>query len=395
MESGPPYRQELAKSLQEAPKEERPALLRNAKRTHEYGNELTDHQFQRKNEERDSKLEGILKRSETLTDLCSALEGSEILVKNNVAGQDHGEHLVKQIEMARKLGSTNFLSERGGFKEKVSFLLEKEGVELNQIVTPEKYKHFLLEGFPGMNLSDQELDRVSTKLRPEVFASIDGEMEYSVVELNALADTETRFSCAGHPEQEDDQGIYSYLAFKTADSALAHHIQKLEKSTLTGQTKVSSKNGEVQTIHFSIKVPREWIEKNKKKTSEQLFDERKKLLAEILGPEILSYPFDRFRKDEGHFINELVRLQDVYIETHKESSTIPMAHNSYFLKNIDDALSGPTEYNEWADYYSSEEAQHERKNFLRDLKNAISEYRAQKSKEGQAGSRHFAEANYL
>lgn len=388
-----PYREELARELRaEADRSKRRDLLREKKLDRMYLYERAQHSIDNFFARESRKLEDMLTKTETLEAVQDSLHEESFFIhgRGNRAIA-HSEHLIKQIEMASRLGCRTLLPEAGGMREKVGALLEADGTRLSETADPEVYASFLQERFAAYAFSPSEIEQIAQKMPPDVFASVDGDLEDAVVLLNALPNTETKFSCAGHTDFSEADishtSTYSgYVFLSTEDDGLIEALNTLQ--TETDGFRCALENDDGHTVRFYKEVPDSWIALNVKQTPRELFEKARDHLADLLeSDDLLTYAYKDYEQNTDAFYNLVSTCQQSYIATHPETATIPFSYNSRYLRNIQDFLPHVLFEREYREYFVSDGAEKNRRDFLADLTDTVNRYRlSQKGSEHLVGS---------
>ena len=375
------YRKNIVRVLRDAPKKDRPNLLRFAKGSYSYINTHSKHNFESFDIRQSRSLEKIVKGAHTIEDLKTGIQTTPLFIRNKgMHGMDHSEHLLKRVDVANTFSYPDVLPETAGLRDKVASLLRSRGIEPDSTIQPLLYKEYLGERVSAHGFTDEELDRVAEKVPVDLLCSLDTDIEDAAFELNALVGTKTKFSCSGHadlpnPDSGDSYAYSGYLAFSTNDNGLVAHLRKLVgKSDTFGVALENQKPGEF-TVRFRKLVPDEWIRENSRKSKDELFEVSKQKLAPILGPEILTFPLEEYKQDEHNYIKGIKRLQSLYLQSNPEAATLPYGWNSILLTNIQKFIPNELEWGEYKDYYLSPEAENDRLTFLKTLTDSIAEYR--------------------
>ncbi len=175
-------------------------------------------QIQERQRIEEIKLSSIVEEAASIHDLIRLLKTSSIFIKNQFYGLDHSEHLIKSIEMAQATNSLSIVTEKGGLREKVETLMESSGRKPREVMDKEEYKDFLRAKFQHLNLSNYEIERIVPKLPPDLFVTIDLELEDIVILANSLKNVRTDFSCAGHIDgfkRSLDLDMNAYISITT------------------------------------------------------------------------------------------------------------------------------------------------------------------------------------
>lgn len=357
------YRDELAQELRNVDNhDERLVVLSEAKRTKEYVMAAGSHAYERSAHQNTIALGEVVEKSTTLNELTNAIANGSFSIPNKFSGLDHGEHLLKRIDMAKKLGDPSFMPDVGGLREKV-MAMEGGIADKEASLT---YRSYIEERFPDLQLSDDEIARIEEKISPEIFATIDTPLEKTILLANALPGIKTAYSCAGHTESEGGSihgPAQVYLSLQKLGNS--NNISELDEQLGRphGDYIASSSHGEKQSSFYFSRPPTEaWITDNGKRTPNELFSESKRLIAEILGaPEILDSTEDNFRE-------RVVAAQDTYMANHPESATIPFAPNSRLLTNVARVTPQELEADEYRDFNFAPERWDERAQLILKLK---------------------------
>lgn len=375
------YRRDLAKTLRDTDKENRPDMLRSAKGTYDYVSTHAQHNFESFRIQQAKQLENIVESANTLDELKGGIANAQLFIGNHeMRGIDHSEHLLKRIELAQILSCPDVVPKDGGLREKVTSLLENDGAHITHTIDSARYRKYLETKLSSHNFSQEQIERVVEKVPADVFCSLDTDIEAAVIELNALSETTTLFSCAGHtdlphPEENDSYAHSGYLFFSSQDSNLIERVRSLTGKNERFEVTLENKQPGDYTIRFRKIVPEGWRKTHGRKTREDLFEKSKQELAPILGKEILAFPIEKYRHDEYSYLLEIQRLQNEFIKSHPEAATMPYGWNSNLLTRIKKHTPTELAWAEYKEYYLSQEAEHDRLAFLKKLAKNIAEYR--------------------
>lgn len=352
-----------AKALKDTEdKEERRDLLAHMKSTPEYIRAHSEKSIESKYKLREQDLSKMVNEAENLDDLKRLLGEKDILSRNNDDGLDHSEHLIKRIEMAEAMDYSEVLPEMSGFKDKVKEFIP----QISDQFDLDKYKEFIRSRMGEYSLSEEEINFASYKLPAETFATIDKDLEKAVVMLNSMKGTRTTHCCAGHDESPQKNNDL-FINYKSDDKNLTPFMEELKESELKIRLERYN-DGSEATVRLNNSVPDEWIKENNKKSHEEIFNESRQKLAEILGDEIL----DCNRSNINHKIYD---LQQKYVSSSKKIGRITYPENSTFIKEIVDNHPTTLEKEEYKEYYSSDEFKSKKKKFIDLVTKRIDEYR--------------------
>lgn len=373
------YRDSLAKKLKEEPdKYKKKKILANEKMFPNYVIAYSRHNDKRFYEQINDYLQEICLKANSYDELIKLIrERTDLKMINDNYGFDRAEHIVKRLKMAVEINDLDLIPTDGGLKEKAISLLYNEGFDFNLELKDMGYKNFLKNNFYDLKLSNYELENIATKLPPEVFASVDKEMENVVLLLNSLDGTKTKFSCSGHFENEyvvdkTDrflQSLIVYLCFDTNNQDLINEIRNLENEDYNLEIEIEAKNETLNQVVLTIDFntpPRDWILKNNKKSYEEIFEESKRLIEEYFGTTICS-------NNKNDLFNEVVMLQRKLLSSDFSKANLLFKHNSNFLLEISKLLPYYLERKEYKNYFDNNvpEIIKKRDVFIKDLQSLL------------------------
>ncbi len=368
------YRDDLADNLRGIPdRDERLAVLSEAKQTGEYRSAASRHSINRIWDRGERSLGDTVSEAQTLEELEGMIAKGAFNVQKGRSGMDHGEHLLKQIEMARKLGEPSLLLEAGGFRQKVEGFCGGNEHARERMT----YRDFIAERFPDLSFSDEEFHRIEQKIPPGVFASIDTALERTVLLANALPEIRTAFSCSGHTEAEGGRlhgpgNVYLVLKYEKNDGAEAIMRDMNEQLVRPhGNYRVFMSSNPGTAYYFKRPPTEEWIAENKKRTPSELFEESKRRIAETLeAPELLD-------ATEDDFFDKIVSAQNLYLSKHPKAAVIPYAPNKRVFATIEPMTPSALEAEEYRDFLFAPERWEEREELMSEIERDLQVVRQQ------------------
>ena len=371
------YRDDLAKNLRVSDRLSRREILRSEKGTDRYVFARSRHDHKRYETGQNRIFEDIILSVDNLQDLKDEIAKTNLFIRNGVCGFDHVEHFLKKIDMAHDLACPKLLPETSGLRTKVRDMLGNEGVEMVDTVDLVKYREYLAKKLSTQDFTPIEIEAISSKVPVELLASIDEDIEDAVMELNAIPGIKTKYSCSGHVDDLECESTLrgGEILVKSQNTELSEYLNVLASESDSYSVSVEKWDDDEFGIFFMKNVPREWMTKNGRRTPDELFDESKKKLSLILGPEILDYPTEKSKIDRPGFLELVLELQQRYIASSPDAVTMPYAYNSILLLNLYNCYPSTLEFLEYKDYYVSESAEKEGKLFIDRLTETIRNYR--------------------
>lgn len=168
----------------------------------------------------------------------------EVEFDNDWEGLDRSEHLVKRLAMAEALSSSLLVPNEMGLREKIRALLGDN--DRLESIDEENYIKYINSRLKNPLFTAEELRTIVTKVSPYLFASFDNMAEESLLVLNALPNTVTRNSCAGHQKAvvhniyfgDRNSSATAFISYKTTDP-------KIETALVDGFKSLQVDNGNV------------------------------------------------------------------------------------------------------------------------------------------------------
>ncbi|MFO7807207.1 MAG: hypothetical protein R6V40_02165, partial [Candidatus Moraniibacteriota bacterium] len=328
-------------------------------------------QYEKKQREAE-KLKGAVDNSTGVNDLVKKIEATDIHLKNEQAGIDSPEHLMKRIELADRLKNPALVPDISGLRDKMqNLILEKYG-HINNEIDRSEYKKYLSKKLDSLVLDKNDIEKVADKLPPEVFASIDDKIENTTAVLNSIDGVQTNFSCAGHLSGSGNNKFDASIniSFESEDKNLPNFLKdKIENSYFRDLAQISTKNGHV-SLHFILYPPKSWIKENDKPTISEINRTSERALRKNFGIEI-----DQ-EMSGWDFRKKLQAEQRKYIRRNPQAVFMEMPANSLTLKPIADVLPEKIEKREYSEFYDSTEAKEIREGFLSFLEEVVSSYKS-------------------
>ena len=363
------YRKDLAKKLKSQPnKSFRRDILSFEKVFSRYPvnriNKIRETFFSRQA----TKIEKIVQGSQNFDELIDKLIEGRVFLINNVRGINRTEHVVKKVKIARYFNDPNLAPEEGGLRAKVKELLIKEDEALRQHpITPAKYAEYLSILYPDINVSPEDAERLFQKLPPEVFGSIDIGMERLCILLNSMEGTQTSFSCCGHDTEVDynDLPVYykhAYIGVKTNTPELAQSLLSLQMKNKDQKIEVAEKGPGHLVISFYQLPTAQWIKLNNKRTPQELDEESRRGLSELL------------RENVDLNDKNLEAKLRAYLEM-KGVNSRPWPSNSNFPNELLDLFPSVKRIKEYQDYNKSEEAYQRVTAFIKTIEEIVENIR--------------------
>lgn len=255
-----------------------------------------------------------IKNLENLEGLVSFLERAQIFIFNKNNGIDHGEHIIKQIELAEKIKYTKIITEEYGIRKKVESLFQKDGLEFNnESFNIQEYKKYFKEKYHQYDFTDEEIEMITEKLPPPVFVSVDKGVEGIIVLLNSIDGIETKASCAGHVDDSQENGDHlqrSYISLKETDDVLIRKIQEIILEENYRFDIYEFGNG--ISFHFIQYPPELWIQEHKKRSKKQVIEDSTKEVEKLLNIRLeIPYDYDNnFPEYYKNFITDVYKILD-------------------------------------------------------------------------------------
>lgn len=344
-----PYRERLAEELRkESDHSKRKVILRDAKLTSEYFQNSGD--FEQKTYQSEQVFKKVLDLATGVDELKSLLAKENLSLPNGHRGGDHGEHIIKRIDMAQQLGLMELIPDVQNTREIVGRLFEKEASAGKGIT----YQEFLLNRFEYLSFTKNELEILQQKITPEIFASVDTSMENVVVQLNVLSGVKTSYSCSGHGKLEGNPPSIPYLNV-VFDDGVNEDIKRAVIAILRKNRygyKVTSHIFDDNKIvfYYDSSMSEEEREEQGLPSDEEIFEESKKRIAEITRyEELLS------KTNKEHYFEDVLEAQKFYLQNDVRAATIPFAHNSMLLSNINKAFVSSLKSEIYSDFNYSDE----------------------------------------
>ncbi|MGM0629217.1 MAG: hypothetical protein ACQESA_02220 [Patescibacteria group bacterium] len=328
-------------------------------------------QYEKKQREAE-KLKSAVDNSTDVNDLVKKIEATDIRLKNEQAGIDSPEHLMKRIELADRLKNPALVPDISGLRDKMqNLILEKHG-HINNEIDQSEYQKYLSEKLDSLVLDKNDIEKVADKLLPEVFASIDDKIENTTAVLNSIDGVQTNFSCAGHLSGSGNNKFDASIniSFESEDKYLPIFLKdKIENSYFRDLAQINTKNGHV-SLHFILYPPKSWIKENDKPTISEINRTSERALRKNFGIEM-----DQ-EMSGWDFREKLEAEQKKYIKRNPQAVFMEMPANSLVLKPIADVLPNAIEEKEYEEFYNSTEAKEIREGFLSFLEEVISSYKS-------------------
>ncbi|MBI5421272.1 MAG: hypothetical protein HZA35_03095 [Parcubacteria group bacterium] len=321
----------------------------------------------------DSTFSERIREVRTFDELIAAIVESRFSVKNEHKGNDHPEHLIKRIEMARLFHYVEIIPPGLELRKKVATWMKQDGIVLEDHVSLDAYKNYLAHKLSILTtaLSDEELGTIAQKISPDIFATIDTPLERTMLLLNALAGVQTRFSCAGHVRDlKSDLGLYSgYISINGMPDELVKQIKAIfsDKNFF-----VEWESGNVLRFY---QIPNETYckEKGYPSTEEVLLLGKHKIEA-LFGGEVFSWwPLNAQELFSSHysFRVELQKMLQHFMETKK----IAQSEYKALFDVTDDLEPGKLIRGVYGDYFHSHEAEAARDRYIKKLEEVLIRYR--------------------
>jgi hypothetical protein len=355
------YRKNLADKLKSEPdKDRRMEMLAEEKSGGYYWSAHRAHLDERFFGKMNEKFNGLISKATTFQGLIDSItEERDLILRNNGYGWDHVENILKRLEMAKKIADSDLIPNCCNLREKAISLMIKEGTEFNKDGKEGKYQEYLKDRFPELNFGEGELEKITAKISPDIFATVDIRIEKIVMLINSLDGAETRFSCAGHFDEEytevkqREEHLSSYVAFQTDSFELRGTLRALyviDGVEMKVNKKENQKTGNVWIGQDLTKPPLIWIVKNGKKTFPEIVRKSKKLLEQYFGSSISSSKPEELRQ-------ETKELQAEMLRENPKKAILPMATDSSYLREIDKLLPESLARIEYKEYFDKNMSQ--------------------------------------
>ncbi len=379
------YRNNLAQKIKEEPdKEKRKNILANEKMSHDYAMAYTIHNDKKFDEQMSDSLKEICKKANSYDELIKLIEeNKDLQIVNDNWGLDRIEHIIKRLKMARELRDLNLIPTDGGLKDRATSLLLNENFDFNLESGEGSYRRFLRDNFLDLELNDQDLENIRTKLPAEVFASIDIKMENIILILNSFDKTKTEFSCSGHFENDFDLdkidrmslSLVLYLSINSSNQELIDLIKNFKGESYGLKIQIedigAGSSNIVLTIKFD-KAPEDWILKNNNRRDEEIIEKSKKLLEEYFNTKIYS-------NNEKDLYEEVMTLQRKLLSSDLSKANLSLKHNSGFLLEVTRLLPNYLRKKEYKNYFDNnvDEIVKKRDEFIKELELLLIQFRNQ------------------
>lgn len=215
--------------------------------------------------------------------LLDLFKNEYFYVQNTHNGTDHSEHILKRITYYSLTRDEELIKTfPDGLAQKV-----RELAPQNQGDVMMSWPEILKNEYPN-KFSDEQINRIESKLSLDVFSSIDSKMENIVLALNSLDGVETIYSCSGHKDDLYKPNSFSTnLSFSSNNGNFVSYIkEKIHAQMLLG-VYITKNNVSINSPEFSFV---EWADENSKV---KVF---KKLLDYINDESRKDYNFDELRE---------------------------------------------------------------------------------------------------
>jgi len=375
------YRDNLAEKIKEEPnKEIREKILSIEKMGINYREAHDEHltlNFLEKNREI---IKKICLEANTYDELLNSISNEKsIMLINNDLGWDHLDNVIKRIKMAKALNNADLVPVDGGLKEKVASLLFSENQNNPSSEANGSYTKYIEENFKDLNLDEKDLQKISSKIPPEVFTSIDQKMERPVLLLNSLDNVKTKFSCSGHFDKEykespdPGEGLNLYLNLETENKDLINKLQSLNNIDNCNVIILANKNNKAGnlSIRFSLDTPPlDWIEENEKMTKKEIIKKSKSLLGEYFQTKI-------YLNDFYGLTMEAESLQNEKLSKNPGMASKPMAKSSLLLEEVEKLCPPYIKRKEYKEYFDENmiEIIKRRDDFIDKIEQVLKEYK--------------------